>query len=200
MVINSKTMKKLLWLTLFALPFLSFVRPQQPAATDLSTADSVNGIYIPQNLYECMNELDKILDDDDKGKIKTMDSSISMHFGLGMWIRNNWGLWQESRLFHYLKKKEYGYEPDDMSDFILGIYIEHLNGYDERWQWLDTPEGKLGAIYLIDGKQVSEHELYKYKEANSIRMKDIERRRPGQAEIAKYGKKALNGIYSINTK
>jgi hypothetical protein len=43
------------------------------------------------------------------------------HFGTGLWIRNNWGLWQESRLWMYFYNKGISH-PDDISSLILKSY------------------------------------------------------------------------------
>ena len=49
------------------------------------------------------------------------------HFGLGMWMRNNWGLWAHGPLAAYLE--QFGvHHPDDMSGLILDTFWRHLNG------------------------------------------------------------------------
>jgi hypothetical protein len=48
------------------------------------------------------------------------------HFSLGMWMRNNWGLWHGSRLSEYFN--EHGvHHPDDMSGIILSSYWNSLH-------------------------------------------------------------------------
>ena len=110
---------------------------ENPDKTDYSTADSINGIYIPRNIGECMTELDKHISD----SLKTVlleggYSSIDLHFSLGMWIRNNFGLWRDSRLAHYLRNNgpcsDRMDEPDDMSDYILSEYLGHLKLTHEK--------------------------------------------------------------------
>ena len=115
----------------------SVLSRENPDKTDYSTADSINGIYIPRNIGECMTELDKHISD----SLKTVlleggYSSIDLHFSLGMWIRNNFGLWRDSRLAHYLRNNgpcpDRMDEPDVMSDYILSAYPGHLNPTHEN--------------------------------------------------------------------
>ena len=99
-------------------------------------ADSINGLYIPQNLEECFIELNKILKPKDVETIKNLkdrNETISYHFGLGMWLRNNWGLWGGSRLQQYFFKKEIKH-PDSMSGIILKFYYDWLNEQHNEWR------------------------------------------------------------------
>lgn len=91
--------------------------------------DSINGVYIPKDIEDCCVQLDKILSEKDKEYIKGLpkkDDTIDLHFSLGMWIRNNWGLWGGSRLQIYFLKKRINH-PDDMSGKILEAYYDWLN-------------------------------------------------------------------------
>ncbi|NVO10521.1 MAG: hypothetical protein HXX16_11210 [Bacteroidales bacterium] len=98
--------------------------------------DSINHVYIPRNIEECFIELDKILKKEDIKTIKELKSSvetINYHFNLGMWIRNNWGLWGGSRLQLYMHERHED-EPDDMSAKILELYWDWLNGIEKNWK------------------------------------------------------------------
>lgn len=89
--------------------------------------DSINGIYIPKNINDCLHQLDLILNDTVKSEILKMDErnfTINAHFGLGMWLRNNWGLWGGSRLQLYFIKEGIDH-PDNMSDIILTSYYRY---------------------------------------------------------------------------
>ena len=46
---------------------------------------------------------------------------IEYHMGLGLWLRNNWGLWHESRLARYFDQLGI-YHADDMSGLILETF------------------------------------------------------------------------------
>jgi len=94
------------------------------------TLDSINHIYIPVNLNDCFLQLDKILKPIDKETIKNYKSRgdmLGLHHGLGMWIRNNWGLWGGSRLQVYFAQRGFS-EPDGVSAIILDGYYEWLKG------------------------------------------------------------------------
>ncbi len=102
-------------------------------------ADSLNGRYIPKTIEECFIELNKTLKPETIEGIKTLksrDETSSYHMGLGLWLRNNWGLWGGSRLQVYLKNKGLNH-PDDMSGLILKYYYDWLNGINQSWQEFD---------------------------------------------------------------
>ncbi|WP_286735513.1 MULTISPECIES: DUF6794 domain-containing protein [Sphingobacterium] len=95
-------------------------------------ADTIAGIYIPKNLDDCFVQIDSFWDDSTKNKIREMTESEFMagsHFGFGMWMRNNWGLWGGSRLSAYFTKRGIRH-PDDMSGIILTSYYRKLKGKD----------------------------------------------------------------------
>ncbi len=88
-------------------------------------------IIIPATLNDSFRYLDSLFSDSTKLEIRSMQElefSSSMHFGLGMWMRNNWGLWQgTSNLYHFFIKKGI-WHADDMSGIILRSYYRHLTG------------------------------------------------------------------------
>lgn len=95
-------------------------------------ADSINGVYIPKNLDDCFSQLNSFWNDSIQQSIKTIseDSFVAeSHFGIGLWIRNNWGLWGSSRLSAYFSQLEI-FHPDDMSGIILRSYHRKLNNKD----------------------------------------------------------------------
>ena len=83
---------------------------------------------IPYTLEECYEMLDDELTAEDIEYMKTSTSEdrIMMHFGFGMWIRNNWiypniflcEVFNDSGISH----------PDDMSVIIIEGYYLYLNG------------------------------------------------------------------------
>jgi|GEM_PF-1052459 hypothetical protein len=100
-------------------------------------ADSIEGVYIPKDIYDCYSRLDKILPDSIKSLIvkDTADNYvIGMHMGLGRWMRNYWGLWGGSRLQTYFLQNGVNH-PDEMSSVILFGYAEYLQG--KRWSLED---------------------------------------------------------------
>lgn len=99
---------------------------------DYSFYEYLEGTYIPKNLNECYNELNSMLDKklikEIKNKTET-EFTTGSHFGMGLWIRNNWGLWKGSRLYIFFKTNGI-FHPDDMSGIILTSYHRKLNGID----------------------------------------------------------------------
>lgn len=55
------------------------------------------------------------------------EGAVMAHFGLGMWIRNNWGLWGGGPLGQSLNKMGFVH-PDDMSSEILAGLVARLRG------------------------------------------------------------------------
>jgi hypothetical protein len=87
----------------------------------------------PKNLKECIEELDRILSESDKETIRSMDKGLfasTQHFGMGVQIRNSWGLWDEtSELYKYFHEKlSFAYHADEVSGLILRTFHEHLQG------------------------------------------------------------------------
>ena len=107
--------------------------------------DNPSKVYIPTDLDDCFVELNRMLHPKFIEKLKSgEESAIDQHFGLGLWIRNNWGLWANLRLNRYFHEKGI-FHPDDMSGIILTSYLRHLNNqpieldaqikyYQDYWQ------------------------------------------------------------------
>jgi len=113
-------MKKLILMLCLLLPTVSY--GQQ--ADTIVVKDTIPQVYIPRDLSDCIRQLDSMLSPEDKAYIQ---SGKSVHFTLGMWMRNNWGLWAGSRLQTYFTGNGI-HHPDDMSGVILDCYVLHLNG------------------------------------------------------------------------
>jgi len=99
-------------------------------------ADTINGLYIPKNLEECFLELNKLLKPKDIKTIKSLknrNETIQYHLNFGMWLRNNWGLWEGSRLQQYFIGKGI-HHPDGMSSTILEYYYDWLNEQHTAWK------------------------------------------------------------------
>lgn len=84
----------------------------------------MNGEKIPRNIEETIAGPDSLLSMEDKEYLKE-NGSIAVHHTLGMYIRNEWGLWAGSELKSELEKKGLTH-PDDMSDYIISEYIDVL--------------------------------------------------------------------------
>jgi hypothetical protein len=94
--------------------------------------DSIEGVYIPIDLNDCFKQMDSFWADSIKLQIREMtedEFTAKAHFGIGMWLRNNWRLWGDSRLSKYFN--DLGIlHPDDMSGIILTSYHRYLLGQD----------------------------------------------------------------------
>ncbi len=88
-------------------------------------------IHIPHTIKECFVELDKMLSEEDKKTIIQLgdkSSLDSLHFSLGMAIRNLFQIWTNEPLLEYFanKSKYHSVHPDDVSGKILNEYYEYL--------------------------------------------------------------------------
>lgn len=105
---------------------LDKIPPDDPSLISLDLS------YVPKNLEDCFESLDVILTEDDRATLKkgltTLEQEMSLgHFGLGLWLRNTWGLWAGSRLAQYFNELRINH-PDTMSSIILDSYQRHLRG------------------------------------------------------------------------
>jgi len=105
-------------------------KPGDAIHTLTPTKDSTakSGVYIPQDLKDAHQELDKMLSPAFVNEIRTGSESdlVRYHMGLGMWMRNYWGLWAGSRLAKYFHGVGI-HHPDDMSQTILISYWRRLH-------------------------------------------------------------------------
>lgn len=122
-----------------------------PNAMSQSLSDRKEN-YIPKNLADAHRQLKIILPPEKIKEMKsaTEDEMVKYHLSLGMWLRNNWGLWKESRLAKHFN--DIGiFHPDDMSGIILDTFWCELNNkpqrlnkkiayYQEFWKSQETPK------------------------------------------------------------
>lgn len=105
------------------------------AATCLGqTRSKADRTYKPLTLNDAVRHLQKIQSDSLKQRIVSQteeEFTTHAHFGLGMWMRNNWGLWRDGPLAKYFHQLGV-YHPDDMSGIILTTYYRTLHQQD--WQ------------------------------------------------------------------
>lgn len=122
-------------LLIFLVLLLSFSGCAVGNKTQQSSSNNENAVskkeYIPPDLHRCYSCLDKMLTPEQRDEMKNCKSEEEMvgkyHFGLGMGLRNGWGLWANSRLAEYFNEMGV-YHPDDMSSIILKSYWLKLNG------------------------------------------------------------------------
>jgi hypothetical protein len=98
--------------------------------TPTQDSHSPTGVYIPSDLQDCFRELDVMLPANLLASIRVCEEEDLMqhHFGMGIWMRNNWGLLSDwSRLKQYFDNLGVN-NADSMSSLILGSYWRYLNG------------------------------------------------------------------------
>ena len=85
--------------------------------------------YIPKDLDDAIQILIKELSPADLERIKR-GNVIDYHHNLGQCIRNNWGLWEKSKLSLWFFDTLGIKHPDDASNIILTSLQRHLRGED----------------------------------------------------------------------
>lgn len=108
----------------------------------------------PATLEETFTHLDRMFDDTAKYSFMTLPEDIAtirLHFTLGLYMRNNWGLWGNSQLKRHFEALGV-FHPDDMSAIILKSYHRYLNNkplaldsqvqyYQRFWQAQSSGDG-----------------------------------------------------------
>lgn len=118
--------------TLIIVSYLLFCHSTNAQKTNAATngANSLaDSVYIPIDLNDCLKQLDSIFVARDKTKIKALtEHEFSWNYpGLGMWMRNNWGLRKGSRLSKYFNSIGIA-DPLDMTGIIFDSYHRQLTG------------------------------------------------------------------------
>jgi hypothetical protein len=90
-----------------------------------------NQDFVPSTLNEAIDYLYSELDTKDIDYIKSQKSG-SVHFSLGMYLRNNWSLWEEGTPFKKDIQTRFGIwgMGDDCSGLILEGLWAKVNGED----------------------------------------------------------------------
>ena len=91
--------------------------------------NSPTSVYIPTDFQSCFRELDSALPASMREDIRACEEAnlVRHHFGLGMWMRNNWGLWSKSSPLKQYFDDLGMHEADDTSSKILMSYWQYLN-------------------------------------------------------------------------
>ena len=114
--------------------FCLYANGQKSSATVNKSKSSVDSLYIPIDLDDCLKQLDSMFADSSKIKIKALTEDEffgKYHFGFGMWMRNNWGLWEGSGLSKYFNSIGI-HHPDDMTGIIFDSYHTELTGQERK--------------------------------------------------------------------
>ena len=88
-------------LTLLAvLPLICACKTTRTTSSENTKEKSQEDNYIPKDLEDCFVQLKKLLKPEDIEKMQSNAEAAmrKYHFGLGMWMRNNWKLWSGAHL------------------------------------------------------------------------------------------------------
>ncbi len=169
MYMNKVILTSLLWIltgsNLVVAQETSYEREYESEYQTRITKTHINGRYIPKDIEDAMIELDRLIDEPSKQKLKSVPEEVAVrriHFTFGRWMILNWGFYEGSRLSHYLKSKGVTY-PDDMASALIAWYHRKLNGkpllidelasfYSERRK--NEVHERLLKGEIIDGAQV----------------------------------------------
>ena len=89
----------------------------------------MNQKQFPATIDEAVGVVIATLSDDDKARIASMAEPdlAGLHVGLGVWIRNNLGLWRgNDKLMDCIGEGDSSMHPDDASMVIIGAMWERL--------------------------------------------------------------------------
>ena len=127
-----------LWSTMLCLMFTAPIAgaqvPDSIKYRVTATIDSTSPtrIHVPTDLPDAIRELRRMLHPAFIAEFQGDSQKVTEHhFGLGLWMRNNWGLWSDSRLAQSFDRLGIQH-PDDMSGIILRSFWRELNGQPIR--------------------------------------------------------------------
>jgi hypothetical protein len=86
-------------------------------------------IPVPSTLEEAMDTLLKLLTAEEQANFTRMSEVEvgDLHHGFGMWLRNNWGLWDEnSAMCKHMKSLGF-IHADDMSHSLMREFWARMN-------------------------------------------------------------------------
>lgn len=135
-----------------------------------ATSAKIDGVYIPRDVDDAINVLDTLLTSGQKDTLRSLsysDYTSGLHHGLGRALRNDWGLWDGSRLCSYFTSSGM-YHPDDMSSYILLAFYHHLHG-TERPKIEDTKLSGEGGKMTIFSRYWRENRARNAKAIREIK-------------------------------
>ncbi len=90
----------------------------------------LNGVYIPKDLYDAFAQLNRLMDEPTRKQLQVMtEEEAGKKLYLIMWISNNWGMYEGSRLSHYIQNLGIS-NPESKAHFIITTYHRELNKKD----------------------------------------------------------------------
>jgi len=90
----------------------------------------INGVYIPKDLYDAFAQLNRLMDAPTRQHFKSMtEEEAGKKLYLIMWMCNNWGMYQGSRLSHYIQNIGIT-NPEHKAHFLIITYHREVNEKD----------------------------------------------------------------------
>jgi hypothetical protein len=87
----------------------------------------INLDVVPKNLNEAVNLLRSSIES--VAEEESLKDTDGLHFGLGMYLRNNWSLWERDTVLVQWFKNNLGIaHADDISGTILEAFAANLRG------------------------------------------------------------------------
>ncbi len=101
----------------------------QDTSADEEAEEEASESYIPIDLDDAIRHLKETLSAEDIEVLRSADEEelARFHFGLGLSLRNRWGLWGGSRLAEWFNSIGI-FHPDDMSGIIITSLVRDLQG------------------------------------------------------------------------
>lgn len=91
--------------------------------------ERLDGVYIPRDLVNSFEELNRLIDAGAKQRFKQApeeEAVRKLYFSFGRWVIQKWGFYEGSRLSHYLRNLGV-FHPEDMAHVVIVSYHRYLN-------------------------------------------------------------------------
>ncbi len=120
----------------------------------------INGVYIPKDLYDAFAQLNRLMDEPTRKQLQLMtEEEAGKKLYLIMWICNNWGMYEGSRLSHYIQNMGIS-NPEHKAHFLITTYHRELNkkdlGLKERVEFYQKKSEEAKARKAKKGKVIHE--------------------------------------------
>ena len=121
----------------------------------------LNGQYIPKDIFDALNELNRLTDTASRAKFKSMTEYEVEHkvfFSLGRWIATKWSLYDGSRYSNYLRESGISF-PEDQAIATMICWHRKLNGKDIGFK--DIKEKLLAKRKKVDEERQKKMKVIK---------------------------------------
>ncbi len=134
--------------------------PAEVAYQNRILKSRINGVYIPKDLYDAFAQLNRLMDEPTRKQLQLMtEEEAGKKLYLVMWICNNWGMYEGSRLSHYIQNMGIS-NPEHKAHFLITTYHRELNkkdlGLKERVEFYQKKTEEAKARKAKKGKVIHE--------------------------------------------